>query len=73
MKCHVCGSEMVPMATDLPFKLSDTTIVIVKGLPVLQCSGCSEYALEDSVMQQVEKILDEAAGRAELEVVRFAA
>ena len=73
MKCHVCRSEMVLMTTDLPFKLSDTTIVIVKDLPVLQCSGCSEFALEDPVMRRVEEILNDADGRAELEVIRFAA
>ena len=41
MKCHVCGSNMDPLTTDLPFKVSETTIVIVKGLPVLQCNNCS--------------------------------
>jgi YgiT-type zinc finger domain-containing protein len=51
---------MVPVITDLPFKLSEKTIVIVKALPVLQCEGCSEYVLEDSVMQQVDAILERA-------------
>ncbi|MFL6202270.1 MAG: YgiT-type zinc finger protein, partial [Thermoanaerobaculia bacterium] len=37
MRCHVCGSELVSMVTDLPFKLNETTIVILKNLPVLQC------------------------------------
>lgn len=73
MKCHVCGSPLVPGVTDLPFKLSETTIVIVKGLPVLQCEGCSEYALEDGVMERVDAILERADPSAELEIIRYAA
>ncbi len=73
MKCHVCGSILVPVVTDLPFKLSETTIVIVKALPVLQCESCSEYALEDAVVQRVDAILERADPSAELEIIRYAA
>jgi YgiT-type zinc finger domain-containing protein len=73
MKCHICGSEMLPVQTDLPFKVSETTIVIVKALPVLQCQGCGEYLLEDPVMQRVDKILERADVQAELEIIRYAA
>jgi YgiT-type zinc finger domain-containing protein len=73
VKCHVCGSEMMRVQTDLPFKVGETTIVIVKALPVLQCESCSEYLLEDPVQQQVDEILEGADGRAELEIVRYAA
>ena len=73
MKCHVCGSNMDPLTTDLPFKVSETTIIIVKGLPVLQCNNCSEYLLEDPVLKQVEIILDNVDTSAELEVINYAA
>ena len=73
MKCHVCGSTLVPVVTDLPFKLSERTIVILKALPVLQCESCSEYVLEDSVMQRVDAILARADRGAELEIIRYAA
>jgi YgiT-type zinc finger domain-containing protein len=73
LKCHVCGSTLVSVTTDLPFKLSEQTIVIVKAFPVLQCEGCSEYALEDSVMQRVDEILERADRGAELEIIRYAA
>jgi YgiT-type zinc finger domain-containing protein len=73
VRCHVCGSEMMRVQTDLPFKVSETTIVIVKALPVLQCEGCGEYLLEDPVLQRVDAILEGADGRAELEVFRYAA
>ena len=37
MKCHVCGSKLAPLVTDLPFKVSEKTIVILKDL--LYCSA----------------------------------
>jgi YgiT-type zinc finger domain-containing protein len=73
MKCHTCGSELIPIQTDLPFKVSETTIVIVQALPALQCQGCGEYLLEDAVMQRVDKILERADVQAELEIIRYAA
>jgi YgiT-type zinc finger domain-containing protein len=73
MKCHVCGSKMKPLTTDLPFKVDDTAIVIMKGLPVLQCENCSEYLLDDFVMKRMEEILDKVGSSAELEIIRYAA
>ncbi len=73
MKCGVCGSKLRPLVTDLPFKVSDATIVILKGLPVLQCDNCSEYLLEDLVMSRVEEILQRVDTAAELEIIRYAA
>jgi len=73
MKCHTCGSSLKPLLTDLPFKLSETTIVILKGLPVLQCNNCSEYLIDDSVMARVEEILQGVGAAAELEIIRYAA
>ena len=45
------------MVTDLPFKVSEATIAILKEVPVFQCENCSEYLLDDSVMKQVEDVL----------------
>jgi YgiT-type zinc finger domain-containing protein len=73
MKCSVCGAGMKPVTTDLPFKLSETHIVIVKQLPVLQCGACREYLIEDAVMERVDGVLNRADSAAELEVVRYAA
>ena len=73
MKCYVCGSKLRPLITDLPFKVSDTAIVILKGLPVLQCDNCTEYLLDDAVMSRVEDILQKADAAAELEIIRYAA
>ncbi|MBW2593547.1 MAG: type II toxin-antitoxin system MqsA family antitoxin [Deltaproteobacteria bacterium] len=57
MKCHVCGSKLKHLVTDLPFKTGDTTIAILKDLPVIQCENCGEYLLDDPVMNRVEEIL----------------
>ena len=73
MKCHRCGSKLKPLITDLPFKIRETAIVIVKGLPVLQCENCSEYLLEDAVMGRVEHILERINVAAELEIIQYAA
>lgn len=73
MKCHVCGSSMKPMITDLPFKVSQKSIIVLKDLPVLQCEGCSEYLLEDLVLRRVDELLEKVDSSAELEVLRYAA
>ena len=73
MKCHVCGSKMNRKVTDLPFKVSDSAIVIVRALPVVQCESCREYLIEDAVMKRVDELLSTVDKSAELEVVRYAA
>lgn len=73
MKCDVCGAEMTAMKTDLPFKVRDAGIVILKGLPVLQCGNCPQYLLEDAVLAQVDQILQRVDAGKELEIVRYAA
>lgn len=59
--------------TDLPFKHSDRSIVVIKNLPVLMCENCTEYSLEDAVMATVEHMLDVVDDAAELSVVKYAA
>ncbi|OQX19877.1 MAG: YgiT-type zinc finger domain-containing protein [Desulfobacteraceae bacterium IS3] len=73
MKCHVCGCEMTRIFTNLPFKISNSAIVILKNLPTYQCGGCSEYLLEDSVAARIEEIFDTVNAEAELEILEYAA
>ena len=73
MKCAVCGGDLRRTTTDLPFKVSDTSIVILKGLLVLQCARCPEYLMEDEVLRRVDEILSKVEGGTELEIVRYAA
>jgi len=73
MKCTVCGAKMKRVVSDLPFKTTEHTIVILKNLPVLQCENCAEYLIEDVVLGRVDEILANVGGAAELEVIRYAA
>jgi YgiT-type zinc finger domain-containing protein len=73
MKCRVCGGAMANRITDLPFKLSDTSIGIVKAIPVLQCCQCGETELEQSAILQVDRLLAAVDRSTELEVIRYAA
>lgn len=73
MKCGVCGGELKTASTDLPFKISEDTIVIVKGLPVIQCTNCPEYLIEDKILRWVDEVLAKVEGGTELEIVRYAA
>lgn len=73
MKCSVCGTSLTAVCTDLPFKATETSIVIVKNLPLLQCGNCPQYLLEDSVLGRVDEILSQADHAAELEIIGYAA
>ena len=73
MRCTMCGAELRPTKTDLPFKVSDTAIVILKGLPVVQCMKCPEYLIEDAILRRVDEILARVEGGTELEIIRYAA
>jgi hypothetical protein len=56
--------------TDLPFKIGESSIVIVRSLPVLQCG---ETELQDLEMARVDGLLAAVDRTSELEVVRYAA
>jgi YgiT-type zinc finger domain-containing protein len=73
LECHVCGGDLNPIETDLPFKVDENSILILKALPVLQCENCREYLIEDPVMNRVESLLKRAPTGTELQVVRYAA
>ncbi len=73
MKCTVCGGHMHATTTDLPFKMAEGRIVILKQLPVLQCEACREYLIEDTVMARIDELLARRDSTAELEVIRYAA
>lgn len=73
MKCRICGGAKEGRVTDLPFEIGDTSIVIVRSLPVLQCRQCREAELENVAMSRVDRLLAAVDRSAELEVVRYAA
>ena len=73
MRCIVCGGDLTATRTDLPFKVTETAIVILKNLPVLACGRCPEYLIEDDVLSRVDAILSRLDSSTELAVIRYAA
>jgi len=73
MNCHTCGNDLMKVTTDLPFKTDIHAIIIIKNLPVLQCGNCSEYLIEDQIMQRVDDIISNMNRGAEVEILNFAA
>ena len=73
MNCHHCGGKLEETITDLPFKIRHNATIIIKKLPVLQCQNCSEYLIEDDVMEKVDRIFERIDRTAELEILTYAA
>lgn len=73
MTCRACGGLSESRITDLPFKIADTTIVILKALPVFQCPQCGDTELAQDTMSRVDLLLNAVNKSAELEVIRYAA
>lgn len=69
MTCHICGRVLEARHTTLPFKVGDDRVVIIKGVPVLQCGNCSEYVIEDAVMEKVDAILSGVDSTVELKTL----
>ena len=57
MRCNVCGAEMRSTKSDLPLKMTEQTIVILKSRPILHCENCAQYLIEDAVLGRIDKIL----------------
>lgn len=73
MKCHICGGNLNPTRTDLPFKRDEKSIVIFKDIPIYQCENCREYLIEDPVMEEVESVMAGMNPTVELEIFKYAA
>lgn len=73
MRCRICGGQLESRITDLPFKIGDFSIVILRSLPVLQCRQCGETELEQTTMLRVDQLLAAVDASAELEIIRYAA
>ena len=73
MKCTCCGTAMVRAHTDLPFKVGRHAVVVVRGVPVIECPSCPEFVIDDPDMERIEEVLAARSPTTELEVVSFAA
>jgi YgiT-type zinc finger domain-containing protein len=68
---RVCAGLLESRVTDLPFKVGDSAIVILRSLPVLECRQCRETELEQATMARVDQLLAAVDASAELEVIRY--
>ena len=55
MQCTVCGATLRLTTSDLPFKVREHTIVILKNLPVLECTNCAQYLIADHEFSRVSR------------------
>ena len=70
--CYNCVCIFEKKITSMPFKLNNICIVIIKGLPVLQCDNCNKFVIEDEIMEKVDSILERIDSSAELEILNYA-
>ena len=63
MKCRVCGGMLRTTTTDLPFKVSERTIVILKNLPVAQCESARQVVPAMKEVRRLDLHADELAAR----------
>ncbi len=70
MRCRVCGGRLEARVTDMPFRIGDTAIVIVRSLPVFQCGQCGDTELDSTAMARVDNLLAQVDRSSEPEVVR---
>jgi len=73
MKCHVCGTSMTRVVSDLPFRVNRSVMIILRDLPLMQCTECSAYAFEERVMETVHEIVNRLQSPSHLDAVLYAA
>jgi YgiT-type zinc finger domain-containing protein len=71
VRCTICRGDLAATGTDIPFKVTETAIVIIKSLPVLACERCPEYLLEDEVLNHVDAILARADRSVALVIIHY--
>jgi YgiT-type zinc finger domain-containing protein len=73
MKCHVCETPMTRVVGDLPFRVTRSVVIILRDLPLMECSECSAYAFEERVMERVHEIVQRLRSPSHLDTVLYAA
>ena len=73
MKCHVCGNSVTRVVSDLPFRVNRSVMIILRDLPLMECSDCGAYAFEERVMERVHEMVQSLRSPSHLDAVRYAA
>ena len=58
MTCYSCGGDFEKIITDLPFKIRNSSIVIIRRLPVLQCKNFNEYVNDPKTKAACERYFE---------------
>jgi len=73
MKGHVCGNSVTRVVSDLPFRVNRSVMIILRDLPLMECSECGAYALEAMVMERVHEIVERLDSPSHLDAVLYPA
>jgi YgiT-type zinc finger domain-containing protein len=73
MKCYVCETSMTRVVSDLPFRVNRSVMIILRDLPLMECSECGAYVFEESVMERVHEIVQRLKSPSHLDPVLYAA
>ena len=73
MECHVCGTSMTGVVSELPFRVNRSVMIILRDLPILECTECGAYAFEEKVMERVHEIVERLQAPSHLEAILYAA
>jgi hypothetical protein len=61
------------VVADLPFRVNRSVMIILRGLPLVECSKCSAYILEEEVMERVHDIVGRLRSPSHLDAVLYSA
>jgi YgiT-type zinc finger domain-containing protein len=71
--CPMCGGDQHPGTTTFTVDRK-TVLVVVRNVPAIVCRQCGEAWIQDTISEELEKIITEAsAKRRQLEVIDMAA
>jgi hypothetical protein len=73
MKCHVCGTSMTRVVSELPFRVNRSVMIILRDLPLMECTEYGAYAFEQKVMERVHEIVERLDSPSHLDAVLYAA
>lgn len=71
MNCHVCGTSMTRIVSDLPFRVNRSVMIILRDLPLMQCIECGAYAFEERVMERVHEMVERLQSPSHLDAVLY--
>jgi YgiT-type zinc finger domain-containing protein len=72
MKCVFCGHDLKRMKKDIEQNLNGNHIII-KDVPVYMCENCAEEYYDDSILDEIEKLVknQKAVGEKLLPIYKF--